>query len=701
MCMKGNTNGVTKHMETYHKDVLRRFLEEKEESAANSRAAGGAVVDLTMRTPTDATTISADQQKHFDELAAKWLATSHCPFDLVEDQGFRDVVQFIATDLGGVTANVPDRRTVVAEVGASVARLQPSLKLKVRESCDHYSLTSETWTSSVKRSYMAVRLHFLDKEFKQHQMTLEVKKLPSKCSTEAIATALAEVMGQWGLNKAKCVRLVGEDAATTVAVAKQLSVPHGFCVAQALHLAVSGALMRKEGAASIAAATSTACAAVGSRADEPEHAGEETDFVDDDDAYGGDLAYSMEVLRNEAHEEVDRCMVQSLSAEDQEALNVIRDTVQTFRDLVIFFTKSPSAKRRFAQICDEVQYSFKLALRLDCPTRWSTSYDMLMRLERLRNSVDGFFEFLSTPQGQEAFGHIQLTQPSPEQWLTIKCLRALLYSLTRMAEMMGQRKCLLLSDGLLFRRGIRRLLEKEEVFDCEVGQVAGAYVQPVLKRMHRMRRAILRMFLVQSPEPGKELRWVSYLDPRSARLALYTPEDVAEARAFVIATIVEAAREAVPNRSTTPQEQPSTESNYEITRRFLSRLYGASMYIEPEEGETPEATKERYEGQLQSYLRLAEIVSHDDDPFEWWRGHASLYPALAKLARKWLSSMVTAVPNDRAFTTSGSVLTAKRYALAPATVRDCVFVADNGWHRSLERRTSGDGRYKLEGGAVA
>ncbi|EGZ11392.1 hypothetical protein PHYSODRAFT_412203, partial [Phytophthora sojae] len=65
------------------------------------------------------------------------------------------------------------------------------------------------------------------------------------------------------------------------------------------------------------------------------------------------------------------------------------------------------------------------------------------------------------------------------------------------------------------------------------------------------------------------------------------------------------------------------------------------------------------------------------NPFWWWKVNGDNYPNLRKLARKWLGAVATSVPSERAFSTSGNIITVKRSSLKPTMVRDLVFMAEN------------------------
>ncbi|EGZ24271.1 hypothetical protein PHYSODRAFT_482887, partial [Phytophthora sojae] len=65
------------------------------------------------------------------------------------------------------------------------------------------------------------------------------------------------------------------------------------------------------------------------------------------------------------------------------------------------------------------------------------------------------------------------------------------------------------------------------------------------------------------------------------------------------------------------------------------------------------------------------------DPLVWWSVNGHNYPSLALLARKWLGCVATSVPSERAFSTAGNAVTAKRCQMDVNLVRDLVFIAEN------------------------
>lgn len=88
-----------------------------------------------------------------------------------------------------------------------------------------------------------------------------------------------------------------------------------------------------------------------------------------------------------------------------------------------------------------------------------------------------------------------------------------------------------------------------------------------------------------------------------------------------------------------------------------------------------QSSRESIEKELNLYLQLD--AGPDTDPLEWLGQHEAHFPQVAKLARKYLCIPATSSPSERAFSTSGNIVTCQRSALKPARVDQLVFLALN------------------------
>jgi len=65
------------------------------------------------------------------------------------------------------------------------------------------------------------------------------------------------------------------------------------------------------------------------------------------------------------------------------------------------------------------------------------------------------------------------------------------------------------------------------------------------------------------------------------------------------------------------------------------------------------------------------------DPLPWWKKHKEMFPKLAKLAKSILCTLATSAPSERAFSSAGLTVTAKRNRLKPRNVNIILFIHDN------------------------
>ncbi|KAG3004466.1 hypothetical protein PC128_g8257 [Phytophthora cactorum] len=163
-----------------------------------------------------------------------------------------------------------------------------------------------------------------------------------------------------------------------------------------------------------------------------------------------------------------------------------------------------------------------------------------------------------------------------------------------------------------------------------------------------------------------------------------SPADVPRACDDIVCAAVELsdrARSSTPFRSEIAPRQSTPVPLGQGCNSFNMRDY---MYGPDEVEHQPSDVDRDCTKELELYLAdVKKSVVSKTDPFEWWRAHKSVYPNLSKLARKWLGAVATSVPSERAFATSGNVVTVKRSSLTPAMVRDLVFVGEN-WRRRFE-----------------
>jgi hypothetical protein len=228
-----------------------------------------------------------------------------------------------------------------------------------------------------------------------------VKPLPGQHTGEAIAESLRDTISEWELKTDQCVALLRDEASNDVSAGNHLGVSHFSCVAHSLHLVLASALIWKRSRTSLPVYINT---------------------EDEDDAS------IIAVLQDSACDEVEHQLNQLASVDERTTTDRIRSIVQAFRSIASYFRRSPKEKYRLSKLQAENELDM-LEVVMDCPTRWNSCRDMLVRFVRIEASINLFFVHLESTSGRREFPDARLSRPKPDEWFTIKCLTSLLDSI--------------------------------------------------------------------------------------------------------------------------------------------------------------------------------------------------------------------------------------------------------------------------------
>lgn len=80
------------------------------------------------------------------------------------------------------------------------------------------------------------------------------------------------------------------------------------------------------------------------------------------------------------------CYAHTINLVVQSSIREISDTVNRVKAIVEYFHRSNPAKKKLAEMQEQMHIS-ALKLKQDVPTRWNSTYDMLMRLLRVKEAL--------------------------------------------------------------------------------------------------------------------------------------------------------------------------------------------------------------------------------------------------------------------------------------------------------------------------
>jgi len=107
--------------------------------------------------------------------------------------------------------------------------------------------------------------------------------------------------------------------------------------------------------------------------------------------------------------------------------------------------------------------------------------------------------------------------------------------------------------------------------------------------------------------------------------------------------------------------------------KFLDNKYGLGK-LGSSSASNVLSPLEKGKNEVTMYLQHSQFYV-DNCPLVWWKREAIHLPILSSLAKKYLCICATIVASERAFSTSGNIVTSKRNCLKPHVVDQMVFLA--------------------------
>ncbi|KAE9032769.1 hypothetical protein PR001_g10457 [Phytophthora rubi] len=279
--------------------------------------------------------ISAEQQKEMYVLLARWIAAHFRPLLLIEDKGFIAFIKFITETICGINMHLPGRTRLRADIVILAGDLRIQVKSVISRSCTYYSITSDIWTTRNARSYIAFTVHYVNDEFEFVSWTLEVNDIPGKHDAAVIAAALELIMEEWGLSKALCCRFARDSGSNMVAAGNIMGTDYAACIAHELHLIVSGLISKKKTKYQHVPAWEAMVSA---------EAGVSINENEEDDELSEDDRVQMGALRGVVVDEMEEFLTKTLARLGVDGMATMREIVQSFRTLAVYFRKSPKAR---------------------------------------------------------------------------------------------------------------------------------------------------------------------------------------------------------------------------------------------------------------------------------------------------------------------------------------------------------------------
>ncbi|GMF15051.1 unnamed protein product [Phytophthora fragariaefolia] len=525
---------------------------------------------------------------------------------------------------------------------------------------------------------MALTLHYVDENFPMCSWTLEVEPFPGKHTGVAIARCLEDMMDRWELRPEMCMLLVRDGAANAVLGSDILGINNMSCFAHSLHLVLGGTLARHKATAALVADADVVSGIDQDAEDRP-------GFVSAQTPDDGEVEQASELKQEASIAELEVFVGSSLAGSGHRlAPAQVRGIVQRFRSLATYFHKSAKATNGLEEIQVKEWKRAALHFITGCPTRWNSCKDMLARLIELEVPSDSFFTYFETTEGKKEFKDLdQEKYPKPNEWFEVKCLVALLDPIAAVTKVLSG--CYYPTLALVMLRRIKKVLGDPAIFVKQAALVGRQEFQAyVLHVVHQAREAILEHFKQRFSGMDFDFVLISFLDPRFHKMKLLKQYEIDLAKQCLLDAAATAACNSPKLSSTTGHDYrsfPFYRSPSGDTESVWDDLLGSDC----EDDSSPVSDDPNFQSvrlscsnEFVAYLEAAKYVpKKQEDSLVWWSVNYQNYPSCALHARKWLGRVATSVPYERAFSTAGNAVAAKRCQMDVSLVRDLVFIAEN------------------------
>lgn len=127
------------------------------------------------------------QQHEFVNLCAEWIARDLRPLEIVEDEGFKNIVSSLFPRYHNVTADIVKR---------TLQNKEKTLDEQFRalfSSVPFMSVTTDVWTDESTKSYASLTVHFIDRQCKYRSHLLACSQIKGKHTGSALSQFIAKV----------------------------------------------------------------------------------------------------------------------------------------------------------------------------------------------------------------------------------------------------------------------------------------------------------------------------------------------------------------------------------------------------------------------------------------------------------------------------------------------------------------------------
>lgn len=188
------------------------------------------------------------------------------------------------------------------------------------------------------------------------------------------------------------------------------------------------------------------------------------------------------------------------------------------------------------------------------------------------------------------------------------------------------------------------------------------------------------MFVFQEDRKNVSLI-AAALDPRFRKLKFLPADDALKLQVQIQTLALDIRRKQRLLQAAVRQEASASSPPKKRSCSVLDTLLGTDP--EGEDGNEENMDQEDGDGDNETVRKEVLLyfgenpIPRDNNPLTWWKDNATRFPALAAVAKSYLSIPATSTPSERLFSVAGNIVTKKRASLTPEHVEMLTFLHSN------------------------
>lgn len=544
-----------------------------------------------------------------------WISKKYLPFSFFDDEETKRYFHLIQPNI-----KFPSRFTIRREVEKRFKELKAFVKNELLHCNSKVSFTIDGWTSIANRSFYGITAHYIDKDWNYKSLVLDFVASHGRHTGNDIAQVFLKSVMEFNLtDRIQGITVDNASANTKFMIELKKFLPQFDYENQ--HFRCIAHILNL-GVQALLKSLSLC------------------KDSDSEDETGGDSG------SGEDSDVENQCDDEEILSED------CNTSINKIRSIFTKIKRSEKLNRRFHSACEMVSVPSNLTPILDCPTRWNSTHDMIGIALKLRQGIVTLCS--SVPE----LNKFQIVE---KEWQILEKIHKFLVNFKNLTTKLGGDKYITLPFVVV---AFNLLLDR---------------IETVTKQLDsKIERSEVdeRLILAFQAARDKMLKYYSKSNWVSCTTLILDPKHKVE----------------------TFDLTPWGSDNKNESLKMFKHLFQQYRTFEPEEEEmelvgedddedaidfnklysAPSSSSASYNSnkELDQYLNQPRALSNEDT-LQWWKRHELQFPALANMARDFLSISATSVPAERLFSKASLVIRKHRNRLNNDSARWLLCI--NSW----------------------